>query len=99
MAGDYDARTELSKLAETAAADLERSVARADAAAVADQLAWTSDPDLGRSFLTLADIERGLQPLDRARFRQAVRVLADTDPDLDTPVDDTNPTHKETTHR
>lgn len=78
MSGDV--RTVLDELADEAREELQRAVEYHDAVDVLRQLAWSVDR---RVLADLDMVERGLAPVDAARWRVALAVAAATHVEFD----------------
>jgi len=65
-----DVRSALAEMAEETEAELDRALARHEAVVSLRDLAWSVDDH--RPLLELADVEARLEPLDAARWRNAL---------------------------
>ena len=74
-------RHELEGMTEEARGELEVAVVKFDALEVLRDLAWSVDVDGG--VWSLGDLENALQPIDRARFVAALKVVAELLPGPD----------------
>ena len=77
-----DVRDQLDELLADARAEVERAVSRADALSTMLDLAVSVD-QTGAPIRDIDDVERQLDEVGRARWKFAMRTVAETDPDLE----------------
>ena len=85
-----DIRSALAEMADDTQAELDRALAHHDAVVTLRDLAWSVDDH--RPLLDLADVEARLEPLDAARWRNALTAAGHHQAPEQDPIPEEEPT-------